>query len=194
MKHNRALITLCTLVLVSGLAAPPVCADIYTWVDEHGITHYSTSRPAGRQAQTYPTDPAFKVSPQQPVSRTLSAGYDSEEALALRERVDRLENLLETERRERVTDLRSQLDNERERVRRLEAEQVQWADLGGPWSAPGLVPGGFVVAPASGLFLPTHRKFSHKPGVKIGAGSARLPYPSLSGPSADFATPSRRAR
>ena len=40
------------------LAAPPASAEVYKWVDEKGVTHYSETPPPGRKSGALPIKPA----------------------------------------------------------------------------------------------------------------------------------------
>ena len=53
------------LLLAMGLllCAAPSSAQMYKWVDEKGVTHYSESPPPGRKAQQIQTTPAPGPSP-----------------------------------------------------------------------------------------------------------------------------------
>jgi hypothetical protein len=188
---------------LAGLAllglAPAGRADIYTWTDENGVTHYSSTRPAGQQANTYAADPAWRPAPRPsaPSARgaPVAAPAESPEAQALRSRVETLEVLLERERSARVDDLREQLDNERDRVRRLEAERAQppqWSEIGGLWNTPLATPAGVWWNPAPVIVLPPrHHGKSGKPREprRLGrdpSAPERIPYPSISGPSSNL--------
>jgi hypothetical protein len=174
-------------IVALALLATPALADIYTWVDESGVTHYSSSRPAGQPATTFPADPAFRT----PAARARAqaaapAGAGTAETQALRQRLEVLEGLLDSERSARVTDLKDQLQNERDRVQRLEAERSQWSDIGGLWAAPAVAPAGVWWNPAPVIVVPGHGK-PVKPGKpKVRSDSGRLPYPSISGPSSNL--------
>lgn len=200
MRHTHFL-NAKAVVLVCCVIPALALADIYTWVDENGVTHYSTIRPAGSQPQVYPTDPAFRTAPPAPSNSNGAllprpSADNTADSQALRGRVELLEALLDQERNARITDLKSQLDSERDRVKQLEAEQAQWADLASPWwSAPTTFSGGWVIPTSPVIVGPGHGRpaKSGKPGhIRIKPDSARLPYPSLSGPSAEFSSPSRR--
>ena len=43
------------LFLISALAAAPAAAQMYRWVDEHGVTSYGTKPPPGRKAEPVDT-------------------------------------------------------------------------------------------------------------------------------------------
>lgn len=160
---------------------PGPAADIYTWVDAHGVVNYSTTRPADSRPQVFRTDPAFK-------SPTGAARGDAgDEARALRSKVERLEYLLDLERRDRIEDLKSQLEDERNRVKRLESERNQPAVVDyGAWWGPSVYPGPvFLASP-----VPPRRP-ADKPRKNIDKRKATLSppadmraYPPLSGPSA----------
>lgn len=195
MERKRS-ITATAVVLACWMIPALALADIYTWVDENGVTHYSTIRPAGRQSQVYPTDPAFKAaSPSttaKGASRAAPVAEETVEQQALRSRVELLEALLDQERGARVTDLKSQLENERDRVKQLEAERTQWSEIGGLWSTPAAFSGGWVIPSAPLIVGPGHGKPGKSGSSRIKSDGGRMPYPSLSGPSANFPEPSRR--
>ena len=195
MEHKRS-ITAIAVVLTGWLISGLAFADIYTWVDEHGVTHYSTIRPAGRQPQVYPTDPAFKAaspsSAAKGAPRAAPVAEETAEQQALRNRVELLEAMLDQERGARVDDLKSQLENERGRVRQLEAERTQWSEIGGLWSTPAAFSGGWVIPTAPVIAGPGHGKPGKSGSSRIKSDGGRIPYPSLSGPSANFPEPSRR--
>lgn len=187
MKRRNRIDTL-GIGLAVALLGTPAQADIYTWVDEHGVTHYSSSRPAGQPATSFPTDPAFRspaVAPAKQPPRLVGGTDPSAETHALRQRLEVLEGLLDSERGARVTDLKDQLENERDRVRRLEAERSQWSDMGGPWT-PAAAPPGMWWNAAPVLVVPGHGKPIKQGKVKIRSDGGRLPYPSISGPSTNL--------
>jgi hypothetical protein len=174
------------------LALLPVLglADIYTWTDENGVTHYSTSRPPGQPASAFPTDPAFRP-PSASARPTAPPAAFSEapEGQALRPRVETLEVLLDKERSARVSDLKDQLESERDRVRRLEAERSQWSQVGGLWTQPALGPAGVWWNPSQVYVVPGHGKplkSEKRDRPKVRHESEHMPYPSISGPSSNL--------
>lgn len=52
---------LCLLLLV---LAAPVQADIYRWVDERGVVHFSDRTPVDREAESIPVEPPPSLSPE----------------------------------------------------------------------------------------------------------------------------------
>lgn len=192
MEPN-ARITAPAACLALALLSAPAAADIYTWVDANGVTHYSTTRPTGQQSTTFATDPAFRTpgGGAKPSARP-AAGGDAAETQALRQRLETLEGLLDSERSARVSDLKDQLESERDRVRRLEAERNQWSEMGGLWSPPAVAPAGLWWNPAPVLVVPGHGKplkhGKHGKGdrPKVRSDNGRLPYPSISGPSSNL--------
>lgn len=189
MEHTERL-TFPAVGLALALLCVPAAADIYSWVDANGVTHYSTTRPSGQQATTFETDPAFRA-PAGPAKASArpAARSESSEDQALRQRLETLEGLLDSERGARVSDLKDQLQNERDRVRRLETERPQWTDIGGLWSAPAFSPGNLWWAPTPVIVLPGHGKHIRhtRPGkIFLRTGDARTPYPSISGPSSNL--------
>lgn len=190
MKRN-AFPRLAALLLCGAAAGAQ--AEIYTWIDDNGVTHYSTSRPPG-QAGAGLADPRPAAS--RPATRpapppfAAPAAPETPEAQALRNRVETLESLLDQERGARVSDLREQLANERDRVRRLEAERAQAAEAPGLWNSPLTAPAGVWWNPAPVIVLPRHHV---KPGKREPRriehdrlAPERIPYPSISGPSSNL--------
>ena len=67
---------LLTSVLAAVLAAVPAYAQIYKWVDEHGVTNYSSEPPAGLKGGPKPATVADRISvyaPEPGVQRTIRA-------------------------------------------------------------------------------------------------------------------------
>lgn len=186
MNHRNRVHTPIVWLALTVLPAAAL-ADIYTWVDANGVTHYSSSRPAGQPANAFPTDPAFR-SPARPGSGSTQPGLPGESE-ALRQRVEALEGLLDSERSARVADLKDQLENERDRVKRLEAERSQWLDVGGLWTSPAMAPAGLWWNPAPVLLVPGDgrpAKHGKHDRIKARSDGGRLPYPSISGPSSNL--------
>jgi hypothetical protein len=160
---------------------PGLAADIYTWVDANGVVNYSTTRPADSRPQVFSTDPAFRS----PSGAT--RGDAGDEALALRSKVERLEYLLDLERRDRIEGLKGQLEEERERVKRLESERNQPAVVDyGAWWGPSVYPGPvFLVSPLPPRHPPDKpRKNTQRRKATLSPPADVRAYPPLSGPSA----------
>lgn len=87
--------TLCLGAAALLVAVPGLAARTYKWVDENGVTHYSQSRPAGRNASELPvrSGPSIRSSTQ---SRSLSHKEDDCSSLVCR--AERLGYLLEAKR------------------------------------------------------------------------------------------------
>ncbi len=81
------------------LLAMNASAEVYRWVDEHGIVNYGSRPPAGSKARQVDADSArVSVVP----SPTKPPATASPEQAALRERLGKLESQLEEERRLRA--------------------------------------------------------------------------------------------
>lgn len=194
--------------LALNFAPPAVAADIFTWVDANGVTHYSSNRPLGQAATTFPLDPAYRAPeraapPRLGPAPVAAPAAETPEQQALRLRLQTVEGQLDAERNARVTDLKDQLAAERDRVRRLEAERTQGNDVGDMWNTTTAGPGQWW-APAPVLVLPARNRPPRpakppkppKPAkppkpdepniAKPSDGNSRLPYPSISGPSSNL--------
>ncbi len=181
MVNRRALLIPASVAVAIGWPVASQPADIYTWVDANGVVNYSTVRPADSRTQVFRTDPAFK-------SPTGASRADSgEESRALRSRVERLEDQLDLERRDRIEDLKSQLENERGRVRQLESERAQPLPTDyGAWWGPSAYPGPVLLVPSlPGKYPPDKpRKHIDKRKATLSPPADARAYPPLSGPSA----------
>ncbi|HWS14366.1 MAG TPA: DUF4124 domain-containing protein [Rhodocyclaceae bacterium] len=179
--NRRPFLILASVAVAIGWPVAGQATDIYTWVDANGVVNYSTVRPADSRTEVFRTDPAFK-SP-----AGASRADSGEEARALRSRVERLENQLDLERRDRIDDLKSQLENERDRVRQLESERAQPlpADYGA-WWGPSVYPGPVLLVPSlPGKHPPDKpRKHVDKRKATLSPPADVRAYPPLSGPSA----------
>jgi hypothetical protein len=87
--------------LIAILAAGPVAAQVYKWVDDAGATHYSDKAPekAGPASKLEVVVDRISVYHQDPNLTRLAANSGSNAVLA--DRVDRLERQLQAERRAR---------------------------------------------------------------------------------------------
>ena len=89
-----------TSILAAVLAAIPAYAEVYKWVDEHGVTNYSSEPPAARNRGPKPATVADRISvyaPEPGVQRTLSAISLGREKM-LADRIDLLERQHAAER------------------------------------------------------------------------------------------------
>jgi Domain of unknown function (DUF4124) len=89
-----------TSVLAVMLAAIPAHAQVYKWVDEHGVTNYSSEPPADRNAGVKPATVADRISvyaPEPAVQRTIGAISLGKDRI-LSDRIDSLERQLAAER------------------------------------------------------------------------------------------------
>jgi hypothetical protein len=104
----------------------------------------------------------------------------------LRSRVERLENQLDVERRDRIDDLKSQLESERDRVRQLESERAQPVPTDyGAWWGPSAYPGPVLLVPSlPGKHPDKPRKHIDKRKATLSPPVDTRAYPPLSGPSA----------
>ncbi len=89
-------------MLVAVLAASPVCAQVYKWIDGSGVTHYSDTAPEnGGPASKVKVDVVadrISVYPQDPNLMRQAANPGN---WILADRVDRLERQLQAERQAR---------------------------------------------------------------------------------------------
>ena len=99
-RYGGRLVALVVAGLAAALAGAPSCAQVYKWVDEDGVTHYSDRVPANQgtlkkvdivpdRLSVYTPDPSLTTTPGQERDSTLS------------DRIDRLEQELQAERRAR---------------------------------------------------------------------------------------------
>lgn len=89
-----------TSVLATMLAAIPVYAQVYKWVDEHGVTNYSSEPPAHRNAGLKPATVADRISiyaPEPAVQRAIGAISLGKDRI-LSDRIDSLERQHTAER------------------------------------------------------------------------------------------------
>jgi hypothetical protein len=89
-----------TSVFAVMLAAIPAYAQVYKWVDEHGVTNYSSEPPADRNAGVKPPTIADRISvyaPEPAVQRAISAISLGKDRI-LSGRIDSLERQLAAER------------------------------------------------------------------------------------------------
>ena len=100
MRSRISVVTVC----VAALAAAAAHADVYKWVDQHGVTNYSAKPPANIKAakkidgveqrvSVYTPDAALKVA--------MAADARGSDRI-LSNRIDNLERQLEAERRARL--------------------------------------------------------------------------------------------
>jgi hypothetical protein len=80
------------------LCAAPSFAQMYKWVDEKGVTHYSASPPPGRKAQQIQAAPAPSPSSPTPKPAEPASTWGDKER-ALRQRTIEREHAEETQRR-----------------------------------------------------------------------------------------------
>lgn len=83
------------------LLAVNASAEVYRWVDEHGVVNYGSSPPAGSKAKAIDADRARLSVVPAPAKPAAPAPASAEQA-ALRERLGKLESQLEDERRLRA--------------------------------------------------------------------------------------------
>lgn len=88
----------CALILLMAIDAP---AEVYRWVDEHGVVNYASRPPAGSRARPVNTDEARLSVVPAPARPGATAPATAEQA-ALRDRLRRVELQLEEERRQRA--------------------------------------------------------------------------------------------
>lgn len=95
------LIPLLIVGMCATFSAAPAWAQIYKWVDDHGVVNYSNQPPANRKAKELDTS-AITVSiyeAEKPGHRAAAAARS--EAASLSDKIDRLERQLEAERQAR---------------------------------------------------------------------------------------------
>ena len=91
---------LSVILVAAALAAIPAYAQVYKWVDEHGVTNYSSEPPAARKGGPKPATVADRISvyaPEPGVQRTISAISLGRERI-LSDRLDSLERQHAAER------------------------------------------------------------------------------------------------
>ena len=71
----RQMIVTATLLL--GLSASTMAAQVYKWVDERGVTHFSATPPAGQSATT--VSPNITQPKAQPAPAAADTGEDKEQ-------------------------------------------------------------------------------------------------------------------
>ncbi len=104
IMHTRILVLALTSALLPAIAGSATAGEIYRWVDDEGVTHYSQHPPADRSADRIETKP-------EPGDAPRESRADTEEMLdSAAERVER-------ERLER---------EEAERLRQSRAERAAW--------------------------------------------------------------------
>ena len=93
------------IALTALLAAPPVAAQLYKWVDENGVTNYSNQPPPNPKAakNLRPLEDRLSVySPDEGLTQAIDdARQKSQQRQSQRARIDNLENQLQDERRAR---------------------------------------------------------------------------------------------
>src|SRR6187551_1207977 len=93
------------IALTALLAAPPVAAQLYKWVDENGVTNYSNQPPANPKAakNLRPVEDRLSVySPDEGLTQAIDdARQKSQQRQSQRARIDNLETQLQDERRAR---------------------------------------------------------------------------------------------
>ena len=93
------------ITLTALLAAPPVAAQLYKWVDENGVTNYSNQPPANPKAakNLRPVEDRLSVySPDEGLTQAIDdARQKSRQRQSQRARIDNLETQLQDERRVR---------------------------------------------------------------------------------------------
>jgi hypothetical protein len=93
------------IALTALLAAPPVAAQLYKWVDENGVTNYSNQPPANPKAakNLRPVEDRLSVySPDEGLTQAIDdARQKSQQRQSQRARIDNLETQLQDERRVR---------------------------------------------------------------------------------------------
>jgi hypothetical protein len=112
MAHREAISTMRPHVITGSiiaisalLAAAPVAAQLYKWVDENGVTNYSNQPPANPKAakNLRPVEDRLSVySPDEGLTQAIDdARQKSQQRQSQRTRIETLENQLEAERRAR---------------------------------------------------------------------------------------------
>lgn len=89
-----------TSVLAALLAAMPAYAQVYKWVDEHGVTNYSSDPPADRKLGLKPATVADRISvyaPEPGIQRTIRAISVGKDQI-LSDRIESLERQQAAER------------------------------------------------------------------------------------------------
>ena len=94
------LIPLLMAGVCATFSAAPAWAQIYKWVDDHGVVNYSNQPPANRKAKELDTSaiPVSIYEAEKPGHRAAAA---RSEAASLSDKIDRLERQLEAEREAR---------------------------------------------------------------------------------------------
>lgn len=89
-----------TSVLAMLLAAIPAHAQVYKWVDERGVSNYSSAPPAAITAKLKPAIVADRISvyPSEPGLQRALAAISASKERALSDRIDLLERQLAAER------------------------------------------------------------------------------------------------
>lgn len=128
MVHIRpAAVFGCILAAVGALAAQSGVAEIYKWVDEHGVVNYSSDPPPHATALTKLTPVPERLSVYPHVAALTRAGTEREDIL--RERIALLEREIAFERRQREVAAQAELDRRQRayedcvRSRRVDCEQ-----------------------------------------------------------------------
>ena len=120
--------SIAALVWVLGMTCSSATyAEIYKWVDEKGVTNYSSAPPATAKARSIDLQSAtvsvYEAPPPQQAARALDT--------AMRARIERLENELLAERRARPTSTQAESDRRQLayeqclRDRRVDCDQVR---------------------------------------------------------------------
>jgi len=99
-KRFSDLIPLLMAGVCATFSAAPAWAQIYKWVDDHGVVNYSNQPPANRKAKELDTS-AIPVSVYEAEKPGHRAAATRSEAASLSDKIDRLERQLEAEREAR---------------------------------------------------------------------------------------------
>ena len=87
-------------LLASVAAIAPALAQVYKWVDDSGVTHYSDQAPANRKFSTKLNGVSDRLSLYTPAPYLVQAAYSGSDP-TLKNRIDALERQLQAERQAR---------------------------------------------------------------------------------------------